>query len=68
MSGMYHYHYVAIVWNKEDYGDMHIVKNKSIFGLFSNIIFFDTIKEANEYAKSKGFKNCETVSIFHSRM
>lgn len=63
----YHYHYVAVVWNKEDYSDMHIIKNKRRVGLFESPIFFNDVEEAKKYAISNGFTNCELINIFHTR-
>ncbi len=69
---MYHYHYIAIVWNLEDFSDLHILKTKSkTLGIFvkeGDTILFDTLQEAKNYVKVGGFKNYETIPLFHSRM
>lgn len=72
MSGTYHYHYAAVVWNKDDFSDIHILKTESkpymIFLKGDNVILFDTPKEAKDYATKKKFKHCEIVSLFHTKM
>lgn len=72
MSGTYHYHYAVVVWNQADFSDIRILKTESkphmIFLKGDNVILFDTAKEAKDYATKKGFKNCETVSLFHTKM
>ncbi len=72
MTGMYHYHYIAIVWNLEDFSDLHILKTKSkTLGIFvkeGDTILFGTLQEAKDYTIKQGFKNCEIVALFHSRM
>jgi len=63
----YHFHYIAIVWNRNDHSDMQIIKDKFLFGMWSTPIFFGTHSDVERYAKSKGFKNFESVLITTQR-
>lgn len=66
MSGTYHYHYAAIVWNKDDFSDIHILKHSNWF--FGKVILFDSKNGIKDYAKERGFNNCEVVNLFHTKM